>query len=270
MRGALDLPKNGIKWQFFGVFRAHVHQCTWTASGSARSVARRRGSAIVRALVGSVKEERHSRSWFRYQLLYDRPGPPIGPKVKGRLMSHSQKDLRGQKNLGPRTLWREGGGASRFMRHVEVEDQDKITPGDPARGENTTLRDAAKETSKQDQVKLARSPDPSIAQPVSRGNPFVDGVLLGARTAVAYKTRSPTRSRSTGSSQRSRSRPTPRSSTHDCGRKYRASGDRCGTEPERTGEYDPCGSRTWMSWRPSAGHYDPCLVFGIPDGLRNR
>ena len=89
-----------------------------------------------------MKEERHPRSWFRYQLLYDRPGPPNGPKVKGRLMSHSQKDLRGQKNLGPRTFWREGGGTSRFMRHVEVEDQDKITPGDPARGENTMLRDA--------------------------------------------------------------------------------------------------------------------------------
>ena len=34
------------------------------------------------------------------------------------------------------------------MRHVEVEDQDKITPGDPARGENTMPRDAAEETSK--------------------------------------------------------------------------------------------------------------------------
>jgi len=67
-------------------------------------------------------------------------------------MSHSEKDLRGEKFLGPRTLWREGVRTSRFIRHVEVEDQDKITPGDPARGENTTLRDAAEETAKQDKV----------------------------------------------------------------------------------------------------------------------
>jgi hypothetical protein len=116
-------------------------------------------------------------------------------------MSHSQNDLRGQKNLGPRTFWREGGAASRFLRRVELEDQDKITPADPARGENTALRDAAKETTRQDRVKLARSLDPWSAQPLSRGNPFVDGLLLGARTAVANQTRSPTRCRSTGSSQ---------------------------------------------------------------------
>ena len=171
----------------------------------------------MQALVGSVKEGSIPDRGFAISYCTIWRGPPIGSKVKGRLMSHSQKDLRGQKNLGPRTLWREGGGASRFIRHVEVEDQDKITPGDPARGENTTLRDAAGETSKQDQVKTGKITRPIDAQPVSRGNPFVDGVLLGARTAVAYKTRPPTRSRSTGSSQRSRSRPTPRSSTQGSG-----------------------------------------------------
>ena len=73
----------------------------------------------------------------------------------------------GKKNLGPRTLWREGGGASRFIRHVEVEDQDKITPGDPARSENTTLRDAAGETSKQDR----KRPDIPLLEAEGRGTP---------------------------------------------------------------------------------------------------
>ena len=264
------MPKNGKKWRFFRVFRAPAHRCTWTASGGARPVARRRGSAIVRALVGSAKEERHSRSWFRYQLLYDRT------RAAERVESQRSTDVPFAEGL---TRAKKSGPAHFVARRGRSE---SVHPGrrgrgpgqdqarHPAGGENTMPRDATEETSRQDQVKLARSPDPSIAQPLSRGNPFVDGVLLGATTAVAHKTRPPTRSRSTGSSQRSWSRPTPRSSTHDCGRKYRASGDRCGTEPERTGEYDPCGSRTWMPWRPSAGHYDPCLVFGIRDGLRNR
>ena len=96
----------------------------------------------MRALVGSVKEGSIPDRGCAISYCTIWRGPPIGPKVKGPLMSHSQKDLRGQRNLGPRTLWREGGVASRFIRHVEVEDQDKIKPGDPARGENTTLRDA--------------------------------------------------------------------------------------------------------------------------------
>ena len=153
MRGALHRPKNGLEWQFWGLFPASVHQCTWAASRSAWSVARRRESAIVRALVGSVKEERHSRSWFRYQLLYDRTRAADRVESQGSTdVPFARRTYEGKKNLGPRTLWREGGGTSRFMRHVEVEDQDRITPGDPARGENTTLRDAAEETSKQAQA----------------------------------------------------------------------------------------------------------------------
>ena len=110
----------------------------------------------MRALVGSVKEGSIPDRGFATSYCTIWRGPPIGPKVMGRLMSHPEKDLRGQKNLGPRTFWREGGGTGPFMRYVEVEDQDKITPGDPARGENATIRDAAVETSRQDQVKMAR------------------------------------------------------------------------------------------------------------------
>ena len=126
----------------------------------------------MRALVGSVKEGSILDRGFAISYCTIGPGPPNGSKVKGRLMSHSEKDLRGQKKLGPRTLRREESRTSRFIRHVEFEEQDEIKPADPARGENTTLRDAAEETSKQDQVKLARSPDPLIAQPLLRGNPF--------------------------------------------------------------------------------------------------
>jgi hypothetical protein len=101
----------------------------------------------VRASVGSVQEGNILDRGFAISYCTIGSGPLNGPKVEVRRMSHQQKDLRWQKNLGPRTFWREGGGVSRFIRHVEPGDQDKITPGDPARGENTALRDAAEETS---------------------------------------------------------------------------------------------------------------------------
>jgi hypothetical protein len=75
-------------------------------------------------------------------------------------------------------LWRDGGGTSRFIRHVELGDQDKITPGDPARSENTALRDAAEETSRQDQVKTDK-----IIRPMDRSATVTGKSLRGWRTS---------------------------------------------------------------------------------------
>ena len=105
MRRALDLPKNGLEWQFSGHFssirtqvymdgiREHMVHCSSSRVGH-------------RAGIGRISEGREAFSIVVSLSIYCTigPGPPIGPKVKGRLMSHSQKDLRGQKNLGPRTF----------------------------------------------------------------------------------------------------------------------------------------------------------------------
>ena len=82
-------------------------------------------------------------------------------------MSYSQNDLRGQKNLGPRTF-----GAKRAERvgscgTSRSRTRTRSRSGDPARGENTTLRDAAEETSRQDR----KRPDIPLLEAEGRGTP---------------------------------------------------------------------------------------------------
>ena len=47
--GAMQRPKSGTKWHFFGVFQAFVHWCTPAASSTGMQVDRRPGFAIAPA-----------------------------------------------------------------------------------------------------------------------------------------------------------------------------------------------------------------------------
>jgi hypothetical protein len=72
MRGALDLPKNGIKWQFFGIFSSAC-PLVYMDGVKRREVRGSLSRVGHRAGIGRVSAGREQpRSWLRYQLLYDR------------------------------------------------------------------------------------------------------------------------------------------------------------------------------------------------------